>query len=392
MATGKITKTTVERLEGGEWIWDASVKGFGARRQRDGVFYYLRYRQGGVQRMKSIGRHGSPWTPDSARRQATAALGKVATGIDPFAEALQARTAETFGAEVSRYLERKRPAMKSRSFEEVERHLTNHAGPLAKLRLAEIDRRSIAVRLAEIEEERGPVARNRVRSSLSAFFGWAITEGFIEINPVTGTGKADEGGSRERVLTEAELAEVWAALGDDQLGDIVRLLILTAQRREEIGGLRWDEIDLERDLIVLGPERTKNKRQHELPLSSAARAILERQPRRKGRDLVFGYGPGPFSGWSHCKVALDERLREARQAANRKAKPMLDWRLHDLRRTAATIMADRLGVLPHIIEAILNHVSGHRAGVAGVYNRARYEAEMRDALQRWAVHVAAIVG
>jgi integrase len=147
-----------------------------------------------------------------------------------------------------------------------------------------------------------------------------------------------------------------------------------------------------RDLIVLGPERTKNKRQHELPLSSAARAILERQPRRKGRDLVFGYGPGPFSGWSHCKVALDERLREARQAANRKAKPMLDWRLHDLRRTAATIMADRLGVLPHIIEAILNHVSGHRAGVAGVYNRARYEAEMRDALQRWAVHVAAIVG
>ena len=93
--------------------------------------------------------------------------------------------------------------MKPRSFEEVERHLTNHAGPLAKLRLAEIDRRTIAVRLAEIEEASGPVARNRVRSSLSAFFGWAITEGFIEINPVTGTAKADEGGSRERVLTEA---------------------------------------------------------------------------------------------------------------------------------------------------------------------------------------------
>lgn len=392
MATGKITKTTVERLAGGEWIWDASIKGFGARRQRDGVFYYLRYRQGGMQRMKSIGRHGSPWTPDTARRQATAALGKVAAGVDPFAEQAQARVAETFGAEVSRYLERKRLAMKPRSFEEVERHLTNHAGPLSKLRLAEIDRRSIAVRLAEIEEQRGPVARNRVRSTLSAFFGWAVTEGFVENNPVVGTGKADEGGSRERVLAEAELAEVWAALGDDQYDDIVRLLILAGQRREEVGALRWSEVDLVRGLIVLGPERTKNRRLHELPLSDAARAILDRQPRRKGRDLVFGYGPGPFSGWSDCKAALDERLLEARRMANRKAKPMPDWRLHDLRRTAATIMADQLGVLPHIIEAILNHVSGHRAGVAGVYNRARYADEMRDALERWAVHVTAIVG
>jgi integrase len=390
---GKITKTTVERLKpGGEWLWDSVVKGFGARRQVDGVFYYLRYRLNGRQCVKSIGRHGSPWTPDTARTKAKEKLGRVAAGVDPFADANEARAAETFGKEVARYLERKRPAMKPRSFEEVERHLTNHAGPLAKLRLAGIDRRSIAVRLAEIEEERGPVSRNRVRSTLSAFFGWAITEGFIEANPVSGTGKADEGASRERVLTEGELAQLWAALGPDQFDDIVRLLILTAQRREEIGGLRWSEVDLKRGLLVWGPERTKNKRQHELPLSTAARAILERQPRRKGRDLIFGYGPGPFSGWSDCKTRLDECLLEARQGANRKAKPLPDWRLHDLRRTAATIMADRLGVLPHIIEAILNHVSGHRAGVAGVYNRARYAAEMRDALERWAVHVTAIVG
>ena len=123
--------------------------------------------------------------------------GKVAAGIDPFAEVLQARAAETFGKEAERYLDRKRAAMKPRSFEEVERHLTNHAGLLGKLRLlAEIDRRTIAVRLAEIEEASGPVARNRVRSSLSAFFAWAITEGFIENNPVTGTSKADEGAAR----------------------------------------------------------------------------------------------------------------------------------------------------------------------------------------------------
>jgi integrase len=387
MATGKITKTSVERLNGGEWIWDASVKGFGARRQRDGVFYYLRYRLGGVQRMKSFGRHGSPWTADTARRQATVALGKVVTGLDPFAEDRQARAAETFGAEAIRYLDRKRPAMKPRSFEEVERHLTSHAAPLQKLRLTEIDRRAIAVRLAEVEEASGPVARNRVRSSLSAFFAWAITEGFMEINPVSGTGKADEGGSRERTLTEDELAEVWRALGDDQFADIVRLLILTGQRREEIGGLRWDEVDFERRLIVLGPERTKNKRQHELPLSTSAKTILEKQHRRQARDFVFGYGHGAFSGWSDCKAALDTRLLAARGP---KAKPLPDWRLHDLRRTAATIMADKLGVLPHIIEAILNHVSGHRAGVAGIYNRATYTKEMREALERWAEHVEAI--
>jgi len=396
MATGKITKTTVDRLKDGEWIWDASVKGFGARRQRDGAFYYLRYRLGGIQRMKSLGRHGSPWTPDTARRQATAALGKVAAGIDPFAEALQARAAETFGKEVERYLERKRSVMKPRSFQEIERHLLNHAAPLARLRLSEIDRRAIAVRLAEIEEASGPVSRNRVRSSLSAFFARTITEGFIEFNPVAGTAKADEGGSRERVLSEGEVAEVWTALEDDQFGDIVRLLILTGQRREEIGGLRWSEVDFDRDLIALPPARTKNKRLHELPLSLQGRTILERQPRRKNsdntpRDLIFGLGEGGFSGWSDCKARLDEHLLAVRRRADKIAKPLPEWRLHDLRRTVATVMADKLGVLPHIVEAILNHVSGHRAGVAGVYNRARYEAEMRDALTRWADHVAMIL-
>jgi integrase len=380
---GKITKTAVERLQpGDDWLWDSVVKGFGARRQIDGVFYYLRYRFNGSQRIKSIGRHGSPYTPDTARTKAKEKLGKLASGADPFAAETVVLAAETFGAEVKRYLERRRAAMKPRSFMEIERHLMNHARRLAKLRLGNIDRRTIAVLLAEIEEGSGPVARNRVRSSLSAFFAWAIREGFIETNPVVGTGKADEGASRDRVLSEAELARMWAALEEDQFGDIVRLLVLTAQRREEIGGLRWSEIDFDRGLIVLPPARTKNKRQHELPLSPQARAILKRQPHRKDRDLIFGIGEGPFSGWSDCKAALDARLGHRKA----KAKP---WRLHDLRRTAATTMAE-LGVLPHIIEAILNHISGHRAGVAGVYQRARYEGPMRDALQRWADHVEQI--
>jgi integrase len=277
--------------------------------------------------------------------------------------------------------------MKPRAFLEVERHLSNHAKPLHRSRLSEIDRRTIAALLAEIEDASGPVARNRVRSSLSAFLGWAVREGFIDANPVAGTGKAEENGSRERVLTEGELAEVWRALSPDQYGDIVRLLALTGQRREEIGGLQWGEVDLKGRLIALPPVRTKNKRLHELPLSAQVCAILERQPKRKGRDHIFGIGNGGFSGWSDCKARIDAAILAKR---GRRAKPMSAWRLHDLRRTAATGMAE-LGVQPHIIEAVLNHVSGHKAGVAGIYNRAKYAGEMRDALQRWADHVEALV-
>ena len=130
------------------------------------------------------------------------------------------------------------------------------------------------MRLAEIEKASGPIARNRLRSSLSTFFAWAIADGLIEVNPVAGTAKAEEGSSRERVLSETELAAIWQACGEDQFGDIVRLLILTGQRREEIGGLRWSEIDLDRGLIVLPPARTKNKRLHELPLSPTTREIM----------------------------------------------------------------------------------------------------------------------
>jgi integrase len=127
---------------------------------------------------------------------------------------------------------------------------------------------------------------------------------------------------------------------------------------------------------VLPPARTKNSRQHELPLSSQALAILNRQRRSNSTEFVFGRSRG-FTDWDKGKARLDAKLSIA------------DWTLHDLRRSCATGMAE-LGVHPWIIEAVLNHVSGHKGGVAGIYNRARYEGEMRDALQRWADHVEAI--
>jgi integrase len=377
---------TIEALAPGSYVSDAIVQGFGVRRQKDGAYYYLRFRRNGSQYMKSIGRHGSPWTPDTARARAKQLLGLAVGGDDPFAKPV---AAETFGAEVERYLSKQHAALKPRTYVELERHLRRDCSPLARLRLTEIDRRCIALRLAEVETASGPTARNRVRSSLSAFFNWTVREGLLDANPVTGTARADERGSRDRVLTQAELAEIWAALPQGDFGEIVRLLLLTGQRREEIGGLRWSEI--ERGLMVLPPDRTKNLRQHEVPLSRQALAILERQPKRKGRDFIFGIGEAGFSGWSKCKERLDEALLTARRKTNRKAKPLPDWRLHDLRRTCATGMAE-LGVQPHIIEAVLNHISGHKAGVAGIYNRARYEAEMREALQRWADHVERITG
>src|SRR5262249_39170496 len=203
--------------------------------------------------------------------------------------------AETFGAEVARYLESKSTVLKARTIIETNRHLLVYAKPLHHLRLSEIDRRTIAVRLAEIEHGSGGATRNRVRSSLSAFFAFAIREGLIEVNPVTGTGKANEGNGRDRVLSEPELSAVLKALGQDDFSDVVRLLVLTGQRREEIGSLRWSEIDWDRGLIVLPPERTKNKRLHELPMSTQVRSVLDRRRLLKhprygsaGAEWVFG--------------------------------------------------------------------------------------------------------
>jgi integrase len=241
-----------------------------------------------------------------------------------------------------------------------------------RLGLAQIDRRKVAILLGEIETTSGATSRNRARSALSAFFSWCITEGLLDTNPVMGTARANENGSRERVLTHDELRKVWHALGDDAFSDVVRLLLLTGQRRTEIGGLEWSEVDLGRKLIALPAERTKNGRQHEVPLSRQALAIVERQPRRNSSGFLFSDNGN--HDWDRSKARLDGKLGIA------------PFTLHDLRRTAATGMAE-LRVQPNIIEAVLNHVSGHKAGVAGIYNRARYEADMRDALQRWADHI-----
>jgi integrase len=365
MATGKITVSKLNGLQG--WLWDDRVVGLGVRRQTRGLFYYLRYRHSGGQVMRSIGRHGSPWTPDTARNEALRLLGTLAGGTDPFAETL---SGEAFGAEVERYLERKRPSFKPRYFTEVAHHLRKQSAPLHSLKLADIDRRVIATLLGKIETDSGPTARNRLRSSLSAFFRFAIAEGLVEHSPVEGTGKAVEANSRERVLTQDELRKLWRGLGDDQFSNVVRLLLLSGQRRNEIGKLAWAEINLAKAQIILPASRVKNGRDHTVPLSRQALAIIERIPRRG----QFVFGERGFTNWADAKARLDQRVGIA------------PWTLHDLRRSCSTWMAE-LGVLPHIVEAVLNHRSGHKQGVAGRYNWAKYADAMKDALQRWADHL-----
>jgi integrase len=227
-------------------------------------------------------------------------------------------------------------------------------------------------------------------------FSWAIGEGLITSNPVTGTKRTDEK-SRDRVLDPAELRAIWNLLEDDHFGAIMKLLALTGQRAAEIAGLRWSEIAASVDgatllplsAICLPPARTKNHREHSIPLSKAAGEIIEAQPRRTTadgelRDLIFGFGEGPFSGWGKSMAALNKRIAE------KAGRALPHWTPHDLRRSFAT-HAGGLGIQPHIIEVILNHVSGFRAGVAGVYNRQAYDAEKRTALAIWADHLLAIV-
>ena len=172
-----------------------------------------------------------------------------------------------------------------------------------------------------------------------------------------------------------ELAEIWRATdGPGDFPAIVRLLILTGARREEVAGIRWLELDLPKGVWELPAERSKNGLPHVVPLSDAARAILEARPRRDKRQLVFGEGQGPYSAWGQARKALDRRILAARKAAAEAAglgpaEAMEPFTLHDLRRSVVTGM-NELGIAPHVVEAVVNHVSGAaRAGVAGVYNR-----------------------
>ena len=383
-------------------FFDDDIAGFGLRLRSSGKRVWIfQYALGAKQRRMTFGNLGA-MNATKARETAEMLHAQVKLGQDPAGVKAEsrARAHETFEHCARQYLADRRKRMRPRSYAEIERHLLVNAKPLHRLGLGKVDQRNIASRLTEIASDKGDTTANRTRATLSAFFTWAIKQGLTDSNPAAFTAKNEEK-SRDRVLSRDELREIWAALHEGDYGDVVKLLALTGQRAGEISGLRWSEIMLDNRLdpvsVILPKERVKNKRAHVVPLAPMAKDILKTRARSVDRDLVFGAGTGGFSGWSKAKLQLDaailaNRRKAAEEAGGKreKVKPIEPWVLHDLRRTAATLMAE-IGVQPHVIEAILNHVSGHKAGVAGIYNRNPYEAEKATALARWAEHVASLV-
>jgi integrase len=381
--------------------FDSDLPGFGVRLRAGGkLTWIVQYRVGRKQRRKTLGAVSKALNVARAREAADKDLAKVKLGGDPQKEKVETRdrAAETFPSLVALYLNRQKVRLRPRSYQQIDSHLTNHWKAFNRLSIHEIERRNVAAELVAISSERGPYAANRARTTLSAFFTWAMKEGLVETNPVIGTNKQASENRRERVLDDAELAELWRACGDNDYGRIVRLLILTGARRDEVGGIGRSEVDLIARKWTIPGERTKNKRTHEVPLSGAALEILApaiTQAKELEREIVFGErAERAFSGWSKAKAQLDERIAKASAAVEQvqnqsKDSKSASWVLHDIRRTVATRMGD-LGVLPHVVEAVLNHISGHKAGVAGVYNRAAYANEKRQALDLWGERVAAL--
>lgn len=394
-------KLAQERVTCERFVWDDDVPGLGLRMRPGGSRNWVfQYKLGKKHRRMTLGRLsaiGLAKAQDIARDLHA----KVRLGGDPAADKADAReqAADTFDVIAKRFLEFKQGKIATAYHAEMTRHLLVNAKPLHEMPIKGVKRRHVAGLLSDLREAHGDSTADHVRASLSGFFTWALKEGLMGDdagNPVAATHK-EKPRSRERVLTIDELREVWEATADaaDDYNEIVRLLILTLQRRDEIGGLARGEVGFGKSLITLPPARTKNRLEHKVPMAAPVIDALQKRPRIAGRTLFFGLGEGGYSGWSKAKGKLDARILDARRARlGKKAQPMPHWVLHDLRRTGDTLMNDDLGIDPHVVEAILNHISGAKSGkdgVAGVYNRAEYLAKKKAALDAWAAFVTTVV-
>ncbi|QEE37989.1 MULTISPECIES: site-specific integrase [unclassified Methylobacterium] len=363
-------------------VYDDVVKGFGVRLSAGGSkMWFVQYRtQRGDTRRETIGKT-TQITATDARKNANERLGQVRLGEDPRAKTKRAREAPTFGALIEPYLKEREGEVSVAWHKELTRFFTVNFEPLHKIVAREVTKAEIHRQLQEVKRERGLTTANRSRTALVKFYSWLLATDVVDVNVAAGTQKPGSEKTRDRVLKPDEVAAIWRACQsneESEFSDIVRLLLLTAQRRHEVSAMVWSELDHDAALWILPGERTKNGLAHEVPLSAPALTIVSQRPEVEDRQYLFGKGKGPFSGYSRAKRALDKRSG------------VTEWRLHDLRRTAATMMADVLKVQPHVIEAILNHTSGSKASVAGIYNRAQYRDEKRDALDLWGRYVTGL--
>lgn len=378
LAIRKITPDPKRRTE----IWDARLPGFGLRVFPSGVkSFVLVYRHLGRPRRMTLGRYPVTGLAE-ARAKALDALKLIDAGTDPQADAESTGHPERYTFEqavrsfVKLHCERHNRPVTAR---DTERILNNQfVSRWAKRDIRELTKTDILKVLDDIVEEGLPSAANHALAAIRKFFNWCVERGMLDASPCLGIKKPAPNNTRDRVLDMGEMAAVWkgAELVGYPFGPIVKLLMLTGQRRNEVASMQWSQLDFKAKAWTLPAELTKNGRQHVLPLTPQTVTLLRALPHFTS-DYVFpARGENPaFAHFSRGKVKLDALSGTK------------DWTLHDLRRSAATHLA-KLGVAPHVIERILNHVSGTFGGVAGVYNRFQYLDEMRAALAKWEAQLA----
>lgn len=380
---GAFTRTSITKMrcpagKQEELFWDKSCGGFGLRALASGRRTWIYQYRDEHKRTRRIALGDvSAVALDAARQAARQHAASVTQGANPSAERKVNKSAASVLNIINAYLRHAKANQRPRSYEETKRHLLKHAVTLHHDRAVAVQRADIASLLDRVSDTSGPVAANRLRAALSALWSWGMRAGLIESdsNPVTFTLRHSEK-ARERTLSDDELRAIWAATeGDGDYARIVRLCILTGCRREEIGGLRWEEVLTDR--LLIRADRMKAGTAHEVPLlPTIAAALPERTEGAEGS--VFGRRGTGFSGWSNSKAVFDAKL----------SMKMPRWTLHDLRRTFSTRLHDA-GVEPLVVEALLAH---KQQGVAAVYNRASFRKAKRSALIRWHRMLISIVG
>jgi integrase len=378
LAAARLAPVPGKRLE--RFDGPGGVAGLSLRISARGIrSWSLMVRVGTRQRRLTLGRFPDLSLAD-ARKRARAALELAERGIDPAGDRVERRPdRDLFANVVAQYLELHARPNRLRRAADLERLLRHSVLPhWGKRRIQEIGRRDVLDLIDRIKV-RAPSMAVKVQASVGRVFNWALERGIIAASPLAGMKRPVREQARERVLEPHELAAVWRgaeAIGWPY-GPIVKLLILTGARRSEVTGMAWSELDLERRLWIKPAVRVKSGREHRLPLSPAAVDLLGSLPRVDGSDFVFPNrtGTGPVQQLSDAKVRFDRLCGVS------------GWRLHDLRRTCASMLAE-LGVRESVIAAILDHSQAGLFGVTARYNRHKYEAEARAALERWAGHLA----
>lgn len=359
-----------------------------------------RYTMNGRDRRLSLGPYPRI-NLEQARRLASVALRAVAEGKDPAAEKVEARRRtqaglnreELFGAVWDRYQsEYVRPNLKPSTVNEINRLADTLILPKFRKRtLREIAPHDIKALLAAQRARGVPLQGNKVFATLRGFFNWCRRELLLQTSPCAGLRKPEADKSRDRVLTDQELKWLWRASGEIgfPFGPMTRLLLLTGARREEVRGMTKREIHPDTQLWVLPGKRTKNGREHAVHLSEASLAVIASLPnvRNFAGYLFSTNGQTTCSGFSRAKARLDKLMLEYAAAEGTEFQP---WRIHDLRRTAASGMA-RLGIALPVIERCLNHVSGSFAGIVGVYQRHEFSEEKKAAFNSWGDFVMTLV-